>query len=304
LIWRFRLFTTLSASFELISTFALFLGFLILQDAVDPVGASASLNASAAVSNFFRGANYLPLNAAAAAFEQGQSGGGDVRQGGVATAKDDTGGGASGASSSFVPDEKLTLFLEGYKKLASKLSKLNKKTSSPSLECNTCALVYSSEKEGTEFVSLADLKKLHALGEVAVLSVIEITYFAVNLSKPWAKFGKDDEICPTFLQIQNRVASVLEGALGETVKKYTALVITDAVIAQAAPMASLDSSGTLAPPHDTPPPHSSPTMSLRSTSLHRRPQAVGRSGEGIGRVPRSPSPRPPPQLHGHVNAGR
>jgi hypothetical protein len=116
---------------------------------------------------------------------------------------------------------------------------------------------------------------------VAVLSATEITYFAVNLSKPWAKYGKDGEICPTFLQIQNRVASVLEGALGETVKKHTALVITDAVIAQAAPMASLDSSGTLAPSHDTPPPHSSPTPSLRSTSLHRRPQAVGRSSEGF-----------------------
>ena len=227
-----------------------------------------------------------------------------MRRGGDATARSDTDGGAEGASSTFIPDEEVQRVLEEYKEHASNLSKLNEKTTDPSLPCNTCALVYSREKEGTEFVSLADLKKLHALGEVAVLSVIEITYFAVNLSKPWAKHGKDDETCPTFLQIQNRVASVLEGALGETVKKYTALVITDAVIAQAAPMASLDSSGTLAPPHDTPPPHSSPTLSLRSTSLHRRPQAVGRSGEGIGRVPRSPSPRPPPQLHGHVNAGR
>jgi len=97
---------------------------------------------------------------------------------------DDTGGGAAGASSIFIPDEKLMYVLEGHEELASKLGKLNEKTSSPSLECNMCALVRSSEKEGTEFASLHDMKELHAMGQVAVLSAIEITYFAVNPFKP------------------------------------------------------------------------------------------------------------------------
>jgi len=71
------------------------------------VGASASLNASAAVGNFFQGAGYCVLNEAAAAFQQRPRGGGDVRRGGDATARDDTGGGAEGASSVFIPDGKL-----------------------------------------------------------------------------------------------------------------------------------------------------------------------------------------------------
>ena len=140
--------------------------------------------ASAAVGNFFRSVDFRPLDEAAAAFQQKQHGGEDVKGGGDATASNVTGGGAEGASSTFIPDEELQHVLEGYEELASKLSKLNEETTSPSLPCNTCALVYSREKEGTEFASLHDMKELHAMGQVAVLSAIEITYFAVNPFKP------------------------------------------------------------------------------------------------------------------------
>ena len=136
-------------------------------------GMAAAVNASAAVADFLRGVNYHALNEAAAAFQQRPRGGGDVRRGGDATARDDKDGGAAGASSIFIQDGELMNVFKEYEGLASKLKELNKKTSSPSLGCNTCALVCSRGKECTEFVSLSDLKKLHAMGFVAVLSAIE-----------------------------------------------------------------------------------------------------------------------------------
>jgi len=233
--------------------------------------------ASAAVGNFFRSVDFRPLDEAAAAFQQKQHGGEDVKGGGDATASNVTGGGAEGASSTFIPDEEVQRVLEEYKEHASNLSKLNEKTTDPSLPCNTCALVHSNEKEGSEFVSLDDLIKLHKMGDVAVFSTVEVTYFAVHHLLPWAAFQDINAICPTFRQIRNRVEEVLKDGHAETEKKFTAFIVTDAVIAQAAPFASLDSSGTWAPPPDTPPPSPFLANSAPAFELLAQASSVGGS---------------------------